>query len=161
METSDSPPPQTPQSQTSISTTARTPIISRRGSLHTVISASCLTVKSSSGSSGVSDVDPPVSIIDFLRLKGTLAGAVSSSGEASETRVDKTTVTQVSAAAVGAVACGGNGCARNLVNQSLTSFAIVFVLSEEAPPCVQSHYTELARLVRSVPVAHRAARRAS
>ncbi|KAM3181901.1 hypothetical protein ACTXT7_013454 [Hymenolepis weldensis] len=31
------------------------------------------------------------------------------------------------------------------VNQSVSSFAIVFALNEVAPPCVQSHFTELAR----------------
>ena len=36
---------------------------------------------------------------------------------------------------------------RMTVNQSVSSFAIVFVLNEAAPPCVLSHYTELARLV--------------
>lgn len=33
------------------------------------------------------------------------------------------------------------------VNQSVSSFAIVFALNEVAPPCVQSHFTELARQV--------------
>uniref|UniRef100_A0A0X3Q7Y9 GATOR complex protein NPRL3 n=1 Tax=Schistocephalus solidus TaxID=70667 RepID=A0A0X3Q7Y9_SCHSO len=32
------------------------------------------------------------------------------------------------------------------INQTLTSFAIVFAISDAAPPCVLSHYTELARI---------------
>ncbi|VDO04967.1 unnamed protein product [Rodentolepis nana] len=41
---------------------------------------------------------------------------------------------------------GGKACAKT-VNQSVSSFAIVFALNEAAPPCVQSHFTELARQV--------------
>ncbi|VDM15569.1 unnamed protein product [Hydatigera taeniaeformis] len=36
------------------------------------------------------------------------------------------------------------------VNQTVSSFAVVFVLNEVTPPSVQSHYTELARLASSI-----------
>lgn len=41
----------------------------------------------------------------------------------------------------------GGKAGSKTVNQSVSSFAIVFTLNEAAPPCVQSHFTELARRV--------------
>nr|CDS26772.1 nitrogen permease regulator 3 protein [Hymenolepis microstoma] len=43
--------------------------------------------------------------------------------------------------------CGVGKAGAKTVNQSVSSFAIVFALNEAAPPCVQSHFTELARQV--------------
>ncbi|KAL7061269.1 hypothetical protein AAHC03_09925 [Spirometra sp. Aus1] len=85
---------------------------------------------------------PPLSIMDFLgrpEEDPTSAHVAPTDGAQTSSEVAGDTTAGAAAAAA------STRFSQHKINQTLTSFAIVFALSDAAPPCVLSHYTELAR----------------
>ncbi|VDD77980.1 unnamed protein product [Mesocestoides corti] len=103
------------------------PVISREGSLRNKCNYTSTTPDSFMDFT---------SIVDFLRLKSPLPPPKCDRNQVH--------VTHNRGPFVGSGKQSGK-----MVNQTVSSFAIVFALNETAPPCVQSYYTELARLSRN------------
>ncbi|KAL5108832.1 GATOR complex protein NPRL3 [Taenia crassiceps] len=101
------------------------PLINRRGSMPSTSTYTTVAPKPQMDFT---------SIINFLRLKSPLPPPKC---EPNQTQI---------AHCGGPFSVIGGKKGGKAVNQTLSSFSVVFVLNEATPPSVQSHYTELARL---------------
>lgn len=105
------------------------PLINRRGSMPSTSTYATVAPKPQMDFT---------SIINFLRLKSPLPPPKCESNQA-----------QVAHCGGPFSVIGGKKSGKT-VNQTISSFSVVFVLNEATPPSVQSHYTELARLVSCI-----------